>query len=114
MRAVTGLNVPVLNLKYHSIEEPQFFVTRYVEDNSLALAVMDEDGPLILSVNLSAYGPAAPKNCIYVRDYSENEGLADALVAAGVATKDSQVNIGYSTGWLMELNFDAESLVDKR
>lgn len=113
MRAVPGIDVPTLKLKYHSIENPQFFVSRYTEDNSLALAVMDEGRPLILSVNLSDYGPAAPTNCIYVRDYSENEGLADALVAAGVATKISTVNIGFGTGWMMELTFDGETLAER-
>lgn len=113
MHAVTGIDAPVLNLKYHSIENPQFFVTRYMEDDSLALAVMDEGRPLVLSVNLRDYGPAAPTNCIYVRDYSENEGLADALVAAGVATKVSPINIGFGTGWMMELTFDGETLAER-
>lgn len=38
-----------------------------------------------LSVNMSAYLPAPAPAHFYVKDYAENEGLAEALVQAGVA-----------------------------
>jgi uncharacterized protein YdgA (DUF945 family) len=57
-------------------------------DGSLALTFTSLDGePLsTLSVNLQAYGIVAPEGHVYVKNYAEDEGLAAALVAAGVAS----------------------------
>lgn len=60
-------------------------------DGSLALVAEahDEEGMLereTLSVNLSAYLVELDDGEIYVKNYAEHEGLADALVTAGIAT----------------------------
>ena len=89
-------------------------VSRFVETDEIALLVWDEGYPLNLSVCLADYGFLAPENHVFVKDYSEHEGLPDSLEAAGVATKIQQVAIGFGRGWLMKLSFDAESLIEKK
>lgn len=75
-------------------------------DGSLALLGHDDEGGReTLSVNLIQHGLVAPAGQFYVKDYSEHEGLADALVTAGVATKGEPVEVGPfgSTCYLMTL-----------
>ena len=65
----------------------------------------------VLSINLEAYG-LVPDSAdqFYVKNYSEHEGLADALVAAGVAEKvpHRKVRFGYGSAYLMKLVADAK------
>lgn len=57
-------------------------------DGGLALTLTAEDGePLsTVSVNLSDYGLIPDLGCIFVADYSEHEGMFEAMVQAGVLT----------------------------
>lgn len=66
------------------------------ENGSMALCfdAGGGDGFDTLSVNLVAYGLVAPDGHVYVRNYSEGEGLADALAEAGVAWPVSIVTFG--------------------
>lgn len=59
-----------------------------------------------LSINLAGYGMTPPPGHVFVKDYSEHEGVATALEAAGIVTKVKQVPIGYSKGWLVKVNMD--------
>ena len=111
MHFVTDVQPDVLKMKYYDIQKPQFVLSRYEADGSLALGVMDEGRPMVLSVNLLDYGQIAPLNHVFVKDYAENEGLPASLEAAGVAERVSPVSIGFGAGWLMKLSFDAESEV---
>lgn len=75
----------------------------YQHGGNALLAVTDDGSAETLSVNLHAYGmtPPTPTH-VYVKDYSEHEGLPDALEAAGVATKVEAVRFGpYGSGYLM-------------
>ena len=56
-------------------------------DGSLALQIHGEEGPEVLSVNLGAYGLVAPEGHIYVRNYSQHEGLVEELERAGIAER---------------------------
>lgn len=76
-------------------------------DGSLAVQVRDSDQPVeTLSINLGAYGLAAPEGHFYCKDYSEHEGLPEALVKAGVASIVHEVTFGPfgSKAFLMHLN----------
>jgi hypothetical protein len=65
-------------------------------DGSLALTFTAPDGePLAtLSVNLGGHGIACPPGHVYVKNYSEGEGMAAALEVAGVATRVEEITFG--------------------
>lgn len=58
----------------------------------------------VLSINLVGYGlQTANPDQFYAKNYSEHEGLPDALVEAGIATKGPEVTFGYGRANLMTL-----------
>lgn len=71
---------------YHDVT-PQFL---YYADGTRAIRLfsIEEDYPepmLTLTVNLTEYGHLPSElGSFFVKDYSENAGIADALVSAGV------------------------------
>jgi hypothetical protein len=79
------LNIPELKTKYVTYTNPDFVVTRYMADMTLAFAAMDEGRPVMLSVNLGDYGLTPDENEIFVKDYSQDERLPEILEAAGIA-----------------------------
>jgi len=92
--------------KYVHIVDGDVRVTRYA-DGSLALVADDGSGepPERLSVNLAGYGMTPPAGHVYVKDYSEHEGLPHALEEAGVAFKEEEVRFGpWGHGWLMRVS----------
>jgi hypothetical protein len=108
---VPNLNISALKLKHYEMKNPEFFVTMYREDNVLALFAMSEGERETLSVNLADYNLAPGWNHIFVKDYAQDEGLADEMERVGLAVKISPVVFGFGRGWLMELRFDAEALL---
>lgn len=72
-------------------------------DGNNALQIMDSQGPETLSVNLGHYGMNTPEGQVFVKDYSEHEGLPDALVEAGVVEKLHQVYFAYGSAWLCKV-----------
>lgn len=74
--------------KYSKGGETQW--SRYVDGGATALSVgaPGYSAPdYRASVNLADWGvPAAPHDCIWVKTWSENQGVWEALVAAGVLT----------------------------
>lgn len=75
-------------------------------DGSLSLSVVSDDPQdLTISINLSAYGLTAPESHIFVKDYSEHEGLPQALIEAGIAEPVERVEFGPFDGaaWLMKV-----------
>lgn len=61
--------------------------SRYVADNSIAIKLNSSAGePLLVATScLHEYG-IKPKSddCVFLKDYSENAGIGDALVKAGI------------------------------
>lgn len=112
MKYIPNLNIPVLKRKYYDIESPEFYVTRFREGNALALMVSEDGQKTNLTVNLHEYGELPPPNHFFVRDYGVDEGLAESLESIGLATKITQVPIGFGSGWLMKFAFDAESMIE--
>lgn len=93
--------------------------SRYGRDGDGPLAVMffgfattGEKVEEVLSINLDQYNmvPADNDRQFYVKDYSEHEGLADALEAASIAQKGREkVHFGPfdASAYLMTLSDEA-------
>ncbi len=63
---------------------------RHYVNGRVALSLVDEEGPVATAtVNL----PDVPlgKNQVLIKDYGENDGMLDALVAAGVVKSTGQM-----------------------
>jgi len=58
---------------------------RYAQGGTAIVIWEDEEPVLTATVWLET--PPADDDCVWVKDYSENEGTEDALVAAGVVTR---------------------------
>lgn len=71
--------------------------TRYAVNDRFALQLFSEIGELIAvaTVNLPDYD--LPDGCVAVKNYSENEGMWEALVKAGIIEAEPRdfVNSGY-------------------
>jgi hypothetical protein len=66
---------------------------------ALVLTTMEDGYPERLataSVNLSAYQLRPDEACLFIKDYAENEGMLDSLVAAGVVAPTGKVAM---IGW---------------
>jgi hypothetical protein len=57
-----------------------------------ALALHDEDGALYAMASV-ALPTRHPDGCIWVKDYSENAGMKDALVLAGIIAPEAVVTV---------------------
>lgn len=57
----------------------------YADSGGLAVRLNSDEGVVtIVSVNLDMTGYAANPGCFWIKNYSEHEGLGDALIKAGV------------------------------
>lgn len=98
-----------IKMKYY---ESDFGLERARYGNgTLAIRAHETAGGMeVLSINLEAYGlvPNSDRQ-FFAKDYSEHEGLPDALVEAGIATKSSEpVRFGYGSAYLMTLRDGVE------
>lgn len=59
-------------------------------DGSPCLMIGDE----VVSINLSQYGLRPEPGRVFIKNWSEHDGLADALVTAGVVEKEVPVWVG--------------------
>lgn len=101
--------VSEINARYVRMKNVQVTLEKYT-DGSLALMAEDEDEdgmPNVetLSVNLSAYDIHPPEGHIYVKDHSEHEGLAQALVNIGlVEIVGDKIRFGpFGEGYLVRI-----------
>lgn len=95
---------------YVHMKDANVRVSQYA-DKSLALiaeGVDDEGFPDVetLSVNLTAYNLRPAPNCVYVKAYAEHEGLAEALVTAGIGVIEGTIHFGpyNTTAHVLRLN----------
>ena len=95
-------NAYTITLKYGHKLTGHLRMMKY-QDGSPALMMLCDDGREVLSVNLAGYGLKAPDGHIFVKDYSDHEGLADELVQLGIGEKVGPVRIGYGAGWLVKV-----------
>lgn len=80
-------------------------------DPSTALLeiVMEEESE-VLSVDLMAYGLVPAPGCVYVKDWSEHSGLADALETAGLGQIQERVVVGPMDAVAYELRVAGEEV----
>ena len=64
------------------------------DDDQRALVMFTAEGPETLSVNLQAYGLLAPSGHVWIKDWSEHEGLAASLAASGLVDEVSDTFVG--------------------
>jgi hypothetical protein len=78
--------------------------SRY-RDGSLRLLFIGNTGTTTLSINLSDYGLEAPEGCFFTKNYSEGEGMAEAIEKAGIAKPIVDESFGRfgTTATLMKL-----------
>lgn len=89
--------------KYSTLTGALSMRQRY-PDGTPALVIGSGHDMEILSINLSQSGQVPPdENHVFVKDYSEHEGLADELERQGIVKKIRPVSIGYGSGWLVEV-----------
>lgn len=93
------MHVPKIDARYVHMEGAKVELGTYA-DGSLALVASDTDEDGILnqetfSVNLApAYGLVPPEGHVYVKNYSEHEGLPEALEALGIVKIVEWVKFG--------------------
>lgn len=88
--------IPTLDTPFGTFTDVRVEVGKYAEGGGLAVTLWDGYGELLatLSVNsLELPAPALP-GTFYAKAYSENEGLPEALVDAGVLTLHGETQIG--------------------
>lgn len=95
-----------IKARYVNMTDAAIYTMTYALDHSLALVAETHMDREVLSVNLGDHGLTAPEGHVFVKDYSEHEGLVNALVEAGVAEKVRQVEFGPfdTTAWLMKIS----------
>lgn len=72
---------------------PEVVVERgHYRDGSLALTLANDEGP-ILTATVSL-PEAPPPGHVYIKEYSENVGVTEALQKAGVITPVSTLTVG--------------------
>ena len=60
-------------------------VPRWYDNGRKALSLVgDPDREPIATASVNLFDAACPDDCMYIKDYSENEGMADALILADV------------------------------
>lgn len=88
-----------IDAEYVHMKDAVVTVSQYADGTpALVAESRDEDGYPdrdTLSVNLGGYGmEPPPAGHFIVRDYSEHEGLPDALERAGIATVVDRITFG--------------------
>lgn len=109
--------IDTLDARYVHMKNAQVRLEKYT-DGSLALVAedVDEDGipnHETFSVNLSGYKMYPPEGHVYIKDYSEHEGLAKALADLGLVELVKRVRFGpFGTALLVKISdsilFDRE------
>ncbi len=87
-----------IKARYVDLPQAKVDAAKYA-DGSVALIARGEydDGePFneVLTVNLTGYNMTPPAGHVFVRDYSEHEGLPDALEKLGILRKAGTSSIG--------------------
>lgn len=83
------ITTPVLTLTDVSLRRGRY------DDGSTALVAIVATGDVeVLSINLAAYGHLAPEDHVFVKDYSEHQGLPDALAQADLAERVDRMVCG--------------------
>ncbi len=96
------------NWKCHVV--PSFYA------NGRKALMLHEDGSLCATATVNVVAHSCEDNCVYIKDYSENEGMVDALVESGLIKPQAVhfVSSGYVTIGMYELTKKTLDLFDKK
>lgn len=72
-------------------------LTNYEADNSPAILILDDNGQVQIKATTLLNDDIASEGCVFLKGWSENEGVIQALVNAGVVELTGRkVRAGYS------------------
>lgn len=82
----TLTTIPSLKFIGHTWTNVRVEQSWYVVDQTVAIRLMLEDGDTLTTVtqNLGEYGLVPAEGCIFIKNYSEGEGLTAALQKVGI------------------------------
>lgn len=79
----------------------------YYENGNTAIQLLDKEDYGLIATATMNLGDKLPENQAYIKDYSENEGMLEALKKAGIINNIiGYKSSGYITAPLCELNMD--------
>lgn len=81
--------------------------TKYVDNDNLALVLLDkEDSSLIAYVTVNT-GAKFPSDIAAVKNYSENQGMLEAITEAGLVEEViTEIPVGYVSVPVVKFNLD--------
>ncbi len=117
-----------MNFPYVTVKESVNLITDYYEyrdvklligkrepNEEIMLYVTEFNGlvhePITTHLSATLPGSVTPVNHIFVNKYVGGKGMPEALEEGGFATKVKLIDLGYGSGYLMKLSFDAEALI---
>jgi len=84
--------------RYCTEDNCHFEVGRYTDNHNLAIRVMSEIGETISTITVNA-GKRCPDDIIFIKDYSENEGVYEWLVEMNMIEADPVDMV--PSGWVI-------------
>jgi hypothetical protein len=85
---------------------------RYRADGGVAVLVRGEDGEPYYTASVCIPGTPPADGCFWCKNYSENQGVADALFKAGIAVwTGREVQTGYAVAEEMRLTTEPRAHV---
>ena len=93
-------------------EELTPVLNRYVNGQT-AIQLLDRDGAPFMMASV-AHDVNIDNDCVIIKNYSENEGIMEALIEAGIIEKPfCEIPTGFVTLYVAEL-CDIDSTLDQR
>ena len=83
-----------VTLKTKYLPENKYIIEakHYIDGNVPAIIINDKRGQQQIKASVNLYPEVPRKDCVFIKDWNENEGICDALMKAdliGVALKHS-------------------------
>jgi hypothetical protein len=105
-----GILLPDFTVAGHTWQELRFYAMGTYSNGRLALALANSDGFLItVTVNMVAATPGP--DCVFVKTWSENEGILKQLTTAGIlASTGRTVPAGFTAAHEARLLVDPATL----
>lgn len=87
---------------------------RYNNNDRLALKLVDEEGIPIATCTVNLPFQELPENCVFIKDWSENEGMTEILIASNVINPIplGRHTTGYVTVGAYELTDDCINYIN--
>lgn len=84
--------------------ECQVKVSRYAHGLTPCLSLIDSEGMPVATATVNVSNLQLPPDCVVIKNYSENEGILEALIAAEIVKPTGQtVPVGHCIGHICQL-----------